>query len=232
MKAVIYTLRCPESGAVRYVGKCVRMKARLRQHISDARIGKIKSHKCAWIRSLLNRGLRPVMALDVEIEEWQNWKAVEIERVAYYRGIGCDLTNGTDGGDSPGELTEEGKKILSERASKRFGSPEGRRRQSEFMKKLCQSPEWRAARDAAAKATRSTPEYKAKMSERAKAKWLEPGYRERSIASSIAARSDPEYRRRLSESIKRAQSDPAVRAQRAESTRAAWASGRMKGRAA
>lgn len=228
MKTYIYVLKCPTTGAVRYVGKCHDMKARLRQHNSEARLGEIKSHKCDWIRSVLNRGLKPVMCIDVEIQSGEDWKAIEVARIAHYRSIGCDLTNGTNGGDEPGWLTEEGRRVLSARASKTFGSEEGRVRQSELMRNLCSSEEWKAARTAAAKATRSTPEYKARMSARAKARWAEPGYREKFKASRAVLCQNEEFRKRLSEAVTKSQADPEFRAKKSQIMRAAWVGRRAR----
>lgn len=223
MTAYIYVLKCPESGAVRYVGKCINLKARFRQHTSESRIGLVKSHKCDWIRSLQKRGLSPVMEVDSLVSAGQDWKSVEVQRVAHYKALGCDLTNATDGGDEPGELSEEGRKILATRCSQSFGTPEGRALQSERMKRLCSDPAWRAARDAAAKATRATPEYKARMSARAKAKWNEPGYRERMIAARAEVVARPEYKEKLSRATKAWMTDPANHGLKSEARRAAWA---------
>jgi len=220
--AVIYVLRCPRTRAIRYVGKCVDVKSRLRQHISESKIGDVRSHKCAWIGSLLRDGLRPVLEVDYVVPADECWKEAERRRVAFHRANGCDLTNGTNGGDDMGELSEAGRRILSERASKQFGTPEGRRLQSERMKSLCADPEFRAARDAAAKATRATPEYKARMSARAKAQWCAPGYRERMIEARKEVTARPAFKERLSQSVKRSHSDQAFRMRIAEKTRESW----------
>lgn len=229
-EAIIYVLRCPETNAVRYVGKCIDLKTRVRQHISESRIGKVKSHKCTWIASLLRKGLKPKIEIDCVVDDGDDWKAVEQARVAFHRANGWDLTNGTDGGDSPGELTVEGRIILSKRASAQFGTAEGRRRQSEAMRALCADPEFVSARDRAAKATRATPEYKAAASARQKANWQNPAFRAKLIAARRELSANADFRQRLSASAKLAKSDPERRQRAAEKARAAWADPEIRAR--
>lgn len=225
MSGVIYLLKCPKSGAVRYVGKAKDAKARYRQHMYDARVG-TKSHKCNWIRSLLVAGLRPTLEIDLVIGDSEDWKQREIERVAHYRAAGCDLTNSTNGGDEPGELTEAGRAILAESARSRFGTPEARVRQARIMRDLCSSPEWVEKRAAAGRITRDTPEYKAAASARSKARWADPAYRARMRQARAEVVARPEYRAKLSRATTAYMADRAARKAVAERTRASWAEGR------
>src|SRR5688572_5293479 len=103
----IYVLRCPFSGDVRYVGKGDSLKARLRQHIYEAKTANIKSHKCDWIRSVLKKGGRPIIQVDEMVLDGACWKEAEQRRIAHYQANGCKLTNGTIGGDGNGPITEE-----------------------------------------------------------------------------------------------------------------------------
>jgi hypothetical protein len=101
-QSVIYVLKCPRTGEVRYVGKtATELRERLRCHLVDARNG--KSEKCNWIRSLVTSGLWPIIEVDAVIPDGADWKAIEIERIAFYKAKGCKLTNETDGGDDPGQ---------------------------------------------------------------------------------------------------------------------------------
>ncbi|WP_375282883.1 GIY-YIG nuclease family protein [Sphingobium yanoikuyae] len=217
----IYVLKCPQSGRVRYVGKATDVKSRLRQHISDAKRG-LKSHKCDWIRSLLKNGLRPRLDVDRVVQQNECWKSIEQERIAFYKEMGFDLTNGTIGGDGNGPLTEEGRTALSARAKKQFATPQGRKAQSDLMKDLCSNADWRAARDAASKATRASPEYKARMSARSKAKWADPEYREKMRRARAEVCARPEYRAKLSASVSKAQADPDVRKIKAQQVSEIW----------
>lgn len=57
-KVYIYSLEYPEDN-VRYIGKTINLKQRYRRHIYDSDC-KTSSRKLAWIRSLLNQGIKPI----------------------------------------------------------------------------------------------------------------------------------------------------------------------------
>lgn len=91
----IYGLADPRSGHLRYVGKTARtLSARLRGHIE---VRHKSFHNARWIQSLWDRGLRPDIFL---IDEVQGSGSDE-ERfyIAYFKSIGCALTNATEGGE-------------------------------------------------------------------------------------------------------------------------------------
>lgn len=92
----IYTLSCPNTGAVRYVGATINVKERIRCHIKDAK--KYKSslvHR--WIISLLDEGLMPIIEVvdNGDAGTWQEKEKYWIQRLL---DEGCALTNSTDGG--------------------------------------------------------------------------------------------------------------------------------------
>lgn len=220
--AFIYVLKCPLTMDVRYVGKCTNLASRLRQHISESRDESLRSHKATWIRSVLAKGLRPIMEVEAVIAGAVNWKQAEINLIAHYRAMGADLTNATDGGDEPSPLTAEGRRILSERASKIFGTKEGRKRQSDHMKSLCRSPEFVAKRAEAAKATRETEAYKSRQSDLMKKRWEDPAFRAKWSESRKRMIADPMFRQRLSDGVRRAMIDPEVRARYRAAAKKAW----------
>lgn len=96
----LYTLADPRTGLVRYVGITVQGANRRKNgHIGDA-TKSTKTHKQAWIRSLLLLGLEPVVNVIVSGEiTWSQLCALEISTIAEYRAAGFTLTNQTDGGD-------------------------------------------------------------------------------------------------------------------------------------
>ncbi len=98
VKFLIYGLFDPRTEELRYVGKSCSGLERPRQHIKP-RLLKARTHKNSWLKSLLSEGLRP--EIDVLEEHAGPETLNEAERffIAYFRGIGCRLTNGTDGGD-------------------------------------------------------------------------------------------------------------------------------------
>ena len=96
MQTKIYHL-LDEHGNIRNVGKTSRdLTLRLNEHIRDARSG-TKNHRCNWIRSMLSKGLRPTIELQTEVSS--DGCRAEIAYIAYYKKMGVNLTNGTDGGE-------------------------------------------------------------------------------------------------------------------------------------
>jgi group I intron endonuclease len=94
----IYVLIDPSSNQIRYVGKTTDIKRRLRRHINERFIH--DSHKDRWVRKLLENNLRPEIEIVDEVSktDWVFWEKFYI---SYFKFIGCNLTNGTKGGDEP-----------------------------------------------------------------------------------------------------------------------------------
>lgn len=116
--AYIYTLSDPETGEVRYVGKTSNPRHRLASHI---RVLHIFSHKRNWIKSLLDRGLEPVMDIIDEVPQNDPSSWIELEEfyIKYLSFCGCRLTNQSErscGGFSKSPYTIE---KLSEAARNR-----------------------------------------------------------------------------------------------------------------
>lgn len=88
----IYGLIDPRNGELRYIGKSHKLRERFLEHLS----GKGKTHKDKWIRQLLSLGLQPEL---IVIEETEDWVEAEKFYIAYFRSIGANLTNLTDGGE-------------------------------------------------------------------------------------------------------------------------------------
>jgi group I intron endonuclease len=94
----IYILSEPRNNLVKYVGKTKDPNRRLKRHISERFIH--DSYKNRWIRKIVENGELPeITVIDtVEDEKWVYWEKFYI---SYFKFIGCELTNGTDGGDQP-----------------------------------------------------------------------------------------------------------------------------------
>ena len=86
----IYTLSHPITNEVRYVGKTINIRRRYKQHLYDKR----QKHKYAWIQSLKNEGLKPVLTIIEECET--NWQ----EREIYWIKQFDNLINYLEGGGS------------------------------------------------------------------------------------------------------------------------------------
>lgn len=92
----IYALT-DEEGDIRYIGKTSQyLKQRLYSHIKETKSER-KSYKISWIKSLLNKGIKPKIEVIDEVpeSEWQFWEQYWISQ---FRAWGFKLTNLTEGG--------------------------------------------------------------------------------------------------------------------------------------
>lgn len=112
----IYGLVDPKTNMLRYVGKTTDLNRRFRRHINERFIH--NSYKDRWVRNLIDNNEKPeIFLIDyVNKDEWQYWEKFYI---SYYKFIGCNLTNGTEGGDEPPSTkgrkhTDESKIKMSE----------------------------------------------------------------------------------------------------------------------
>lgn len=98
MKEVkIYCLVDPSTHEICYVGVTVwPLQSRLNQHISEARRS-TATHKLRWLRKLAKENLTPPILLLCVTNE-ANWMEAEIYWISYFKGLGCPLTNSTEGG--------------------------------------------------------------------------------------------------------------------------------------
>lgn len=96
-KTFIYTLSDPITEEVRYVGKANNIKNRYNGHLID----KSFTYKANWIKSLLNKGLKPEIEIIDEVLE-SEWKYWEVFYINLYKSWGFNLTNSTEGGDGIG----------------------------------------------------------------------------------------------------------------------------------
>lgn len=92
----IYTLSCPKSYDVRYVGKTNNPEQRLKAHNNKARDK--NTHKRNWIIKLKNEGLKPIFTIidEVPLDNWQYWEKFYISK---FKQLNCDLVNYSDGGE-------------------------------------------------------------------------------------------------------------------------------------
>lgn len=80
-----------------YVGMTVTPRVRMTAHLRDAK-DRIESFKAKWLRSVLDRGGRPEMALLEEVPAGANYQDAERFWIAQFRHLGIPLVNQTDGG--------------------------------------------------------------------------------------------------------------------------------------
>jgi group I intron endonuclease len=124
MSASIYVLVDPRTGDIRYVGFTLKtLEARLGIHL---RAGG-SNHRVNWIKSLRRCGHAPVIRL-VQMVTVDACEAAEVYWIGYFKSIGCDLVNMTNGGKSKigYKTTEETRRKMSESATGKKWSLERR----------------------------------------------------------------------------------------------------------
>lgn len=123
----VYGLKDPISSNIRYIGKGLNPKLRLKDHLSVKEPG--VSHKDRWIISLRKLGLIPELII-MEITTFDKINDREKFWIAEYRSLGFNLTNQTAGGDGGGvpgwKPSEETKRRMSKSATGRKASEEAR----------------------------------------------------------------------------------------------------------
>jgi hypothetical protein len=115
----IYTLNCPKTSDIRYVGKTkFPIEKRLEFHTRDLRG---HSYKVKWIKSLISEGLKPTIHC-IEIVNELNWVEKEIFWIAKMKSDGHNLVNNSIGGEGPSGAvySEESLKNIREGHVKRI----------------------------------------------------------------------------------------------------------------
>lgn len=136
----IYTLSCPITDEVRYVGKALNPKQRYNEHLSPSRT-RDGTHKSNWIKSLLLNGMKPTMHI---IDETINgYKELEIYWISQMKTWGFNLTNLTLGGDGTvGHImTDATKEKIRKKAFGRLHSSETKQEMSKNRKGKIKSQE-------------------------------------------------------------------------------------------
>lgn len=110
MKTKIYTLSHPITKEIRYVGKT---KFSLNDRLCKHMLTKEKNHRANWIRKIKKAGLKPIIELIEEVDDYC-WKESEIYWIEQLNQWNFRLLNSTKGGDS-GIISEKCRKasILS-----------------------------------------------------------------------------------------------------------------------
>lgn len=95
----IYIMKDPDTLEIRYVGKTVKksLVARLGEHIQDSKREK-NNHRVNWIRSIIERGKIPVIE-EIDKCPWNESQGLETYYISYYKSMGCNLVNETEGGE-------------------------------------------------------------------------------------------------------------------------------------
>lgn len=102
----IYTLTCPLTKQIKYVGKSNDIKNRVKQHIYRIKHTDIILEKDKWIKDLLSKGLKPIIDIldEVPVKEWDYWERFWILTITSW---GFDLVNIRKGGNGYGSHSLE-----------------------------------------------------------------------------------------------------------------------------
>lgn len=93
----IYALKEPDTGEIRYIGQTNNPHRRLITHSTT----KEKCHRGNWIRALKKSGQKPILEI-VDEAPYEFRDPIEAAYVQFFREQGCNLVNGTPGGDGVG----------------------------------------------------------------------------------------------------------------------------------
>lgn len=137
----IYALVDPETGAYRYIGKSIRPKERLQNHMNET----CECHRAHWLRTLRAKGLKPTIEILETVAPGDCWKQREIFWIARGRELGWPLTNNTKGGDGVSGLPPETRERMrlvwlgrkhSEETKRKVGAASSARRHTDETKAL------------------------------------------------------------------------------------------------
>jgi group I intron endonuclease len=108
----IYGLLDPNTKELRYIGKTNNLKVRYRDHINKL---SETNYKANWIKSLKNNNLKPELIVLEKYENESDCFKAEIFLIEYFRSIGVNLTNLTNGGEGVSGIkpSEETKNKIS-----------------------------------------------------------------------------------------------------------------------
>ena len=102
----IYTLASSEKPEeIRYVGKTINIKTRLRRHTSKYYLEHETTYKNNWIKSELTKGNK-ILINEIDCVEESIWEEKETYWIEKYKELGYKLTNSTIGGEGI-KLTDE-----------------------------------------------------------------------------------------------------------------------------
>jgi hypothetical protein len=165
MQNVIYGLFDPFTKELRYIGKTGNLKRRIAEHYNPCRL-KTNTHKNNWLKSIITQNKKADVFILEECKSYEDLYLAEIELIEYYKYIGCDLVNGTPGGDgrSNHKLSNETKRKISE--SNRGKHSVGHKHSKETKIKISESAKKRKAN----LGKKFTEEHKKKLSEAHKGK--------------------------------------------------------------
>ncbi len=169
---VVYALKCPATGDVRYIGWTFNIAKRLKSHAYTAQ--KFDRYRDCWIRKVMACGLFP--ASEIVEQGTGDWAAAERKWISHYRREGARLTNLTDGGEGVPGLRHSAEAIerIRQKKTGRKMTPEERRKHSLALMGRVVSSTTREKISQANSGKRRTPEQRARLSEALKGRKGKP----------------------------------------------------------
>lgn len=201
MDVTIYALVDPFTGKVRYVGKTVNLKKRIRDHLRSDNLTR-KTRVTHWMMSILERGFFPQVKI-LEIVDESRWAEAERNWIGFYRASGGILCNHTDGGEGASGLfpSDETRLKLSEANRKRYSDPEAREKLSEVKRGRKHTPEAREKISDSTRKRLEDPDVRARMSEACRKRWADPAERAKLSETRRGKKLTDEHRAKISEGL-------------------------------
>lgn len=156
----IYALIDPRNDEVRYVGKACRPKERLMNQRNE----RANTHRCHWLMSLSEIGLKPIQIILETVPVDRNWQEREMYWISHYRQLGVPLTNGTDGGDGVLNICPEAKAKMIKTWLGRKHKPESLIKIGLASRGRTHDDNWRAAMSNRMKGRIFSPEHRVRLS--------------------------------------------------------------------
>ena len=96
MDIIIYTLSCPITNQIRYVGQTSKtIEFRLKRHLTE----KGNCRRINWFKSLKNKNLLPIIEIIDVVDSNDDWRFWEQYYISLFKSWNFNLVNMTDGGD-------------------------------------------------------------------------------------------------------------------------------------
>lgn len=127
----IYGLIDTETNQLRYIGKSINPLVRYRKHLQESK--KKLTYKDRWINFLIEKKYKPELLIIDEVDK-DGWEFWEKHYIAYFKFIGCKLTNTTNGGENPPNI--KGRKRTKEEIERISNSNLGKKRTEETRKNI------------------------------------------------------------------------------------------------
>jgi len=187
----IYGLYDPRADVLRYVGKTIQsLERRLACHISEALHRDTDNHRLHWIGEVCRAGYRPGIFL---IEETDDWEAAERKWIAYFRSLGANLVNATDGGEDSKSMSVASRAKMSEAAKRRISKMS-----------LEEKQVWYAKLGASRRGKPKSPEHRAKIAAKSSLRKHSDATRKKISRARVGKPLSEAHKAKLRETTKRA----------------------------